>query len=215
MNGKGTEKLVQESDTKLTKRSFRNICLPPFVVTSSYLDAPQLKARADLAAYARLFTRLRRAGRQLLGLCPLHEERHPSFYIHPEMNSFYCFGCGAGGDVFAFVMHVNRCGFRQALEIVAEFSEGVARDSEPRSGSRPAASVGAKSLSPPKAGCHHSQFPQDSRARILAALDAADRRLRQVDATNRATSAALATACEPDRGGTPLLLVKNRITLHE
>jgi hypothetical protein len=99
--------------------------------------------------------------------------------------------------VFAFVMRANDCDFRRALRIVAEFNAGVAHDSEPRSGSRFGGSEGAKPLSLPKAGVPHSQSCQDSRARILAALDATDRRLRAIQSQNRATSAALATACEP------------------
>ena len=164
------------------------------------LDARELKSRVDLATFAVQFTRLRRSGRQLVGLCPLHSERHPSFYIHPEKQIFYCFGCGAGGDLFAFVMRVTGCDFRGALQTVAEFSNGVARDSEPRSGSCFGASEGAKPLSPPKAGAPRSQSTQGSCGRILAALDATDRRLRAIEAANCEASAALATACEPGRG---------------
>jgi len=162
-------------------------------------DAQQLKARVDLATFAGQFTRLRRAGRQFLGLCPLHEERHPSFYVHPNKNVFYCFGCRTGGDLFDFVMHAHACDFRHALKIVEEFAAGVARASEPRSGSRFGVSEGAKPLSPPKAGACHSQSSQDLRARILTVLVATNRRLCAIAATNRDASAALATACEPDR----------------
>jgi hypothetical protein len=102
--------------------------------------------------------------------------------------------------VFAFVMRVIDCDFHRALQIVTEFTVGVARASDPRSGSRFGGSEGGVSpLSPPKAGVLHSQFSEDSRARILAALEATGRRLRATEATNRAASAALATACEPDR----------------
>jgi hypothetical protein len=114
--------------------------------------------------------------------------------------------------VFTFVMCATGCDFRRALEIVAEFSEGVARDSEPRSGSRFGASEGAKPLRPPKAGGLDSPFSRDSRARILAALDAAERRLRAIEATNRAASRALATPCEPERQGNCLLTSTQRIT---
>jgi hypothetical protein len=174
------------------------------------LDAHELKSRVDLVAFAGQFTRLRRSGQQLVGLCPLHSERHPSFYIHPEKQIFYCFGCGAGGDLFAFVMRILGCNFRSALQTVAEFSDGVARNSEPRSGSCPGESEGAKPLSPPKAGAPHSQSAQGSRARILAALDATDRRLRAIEAANCEASAALATACEPTRGRRLYLLEKTR-----
>jgi hypothetical protein len=170
------------------------------------LDVRELKARVDLAAIAGQFTRLRRSGCQLVGLCPLHKERDPSFFVHPEKQCFKCFGCGAGGDVFEFVMRATGCNFRRALEIVAEFIQGVASSSDPRSGSRFAASVGAKPLSPAKRGFLYSQPGQDSRARILAALDATNRRLRVIEATNRKARATTATACEPCGEGEALLL---------
>jgi hypothetical protein len=176
------------------------------------LDARELKAHVNLVAYAGEFTKLRRSGRQLIGLCPIHSERHPSFYVHPERQVFKCFGCGAGGDIFEFIMRVTDCDFRTALEIVANYSEGVARDSDPRSGSRLGASEGAQPLSPPKAGARHSQSAEAIHARTLAALATTDRRLRAIEATNRSVSTALATACEPERTGS-LLLVKKRITL--
>ncbi len=178
------------------------------MMLSPPLNARELKSRVDLAALAGRFTRLRRSGRQLVGLCPLHKERNPSFYVHPDKQCFKCFGCGAGGDVFEFVMRATCCDFRRALGIVAEFSEGVASGSDPRSGSRSAASVGVKPLCPAKRDTSHSQSTQKSRARILAALDAANRRLLAVDATNRKARAATATACEPECNGSPLLLEK-------
>jgi DNA primase len=104
--------------------------------------AAEVKARANLVDLVSQYTTLRRAGKQYIGRCPFHSERYPSFYVHPAKRVFYCFGCGAGGDVFAFVMRANACDFRCALEIVAEFSEGVARASGPRGGPRFGASEG-------------------------------------------------------------------------
>jgi DNA primase len=157
------------------------------------LVARELKARVDLASFASQFTRLRRSGRQLLGLCPLHLERHPSFYVHPDKQVFYCFGCGTGGDVYAFVMALRDCGFPEALVEVARIANksGVAR--EATEGGR--SSVGA---SPAAAKQQHIYSQkQDWREQILAALNAEDRRLRTIQETNVKASAALATACEP------------------
>jgi DNA primase len=162
-------------------------------------NARELKAHADFLAIASRYTRLRRAGRQYVGLCPFHSERHPSFYVEPEKKIWKCFGCGAGGDMFAFVMHVEGCDFLDALRFVATLS-GVASASGPRSGPRFRASVGA-SPSAAKRQSIYSQSTQESRAQISASLDAADRRLARIAATNSAASAALATACEPERGG--------------
>jgi hypothetical protein len=174
------------------------------------LNARELKARIDLAAIAGQFTRLRRSGHQLVGICPLHSERHPSFFVNREKQVWKCFGCGAGGDVFEFVMRATGCDFRRALEIVAGFS-GVARASDPRSGSRFGASEGA---SPPaaKRPDSNSQNHRGPRARILAALDAANRRLRVIEVTNRKARAATATACEPEWNGNCLLSSTQRIS---
>ena len=171
-------------------------------------DAHELKARVNLVALAGQFTKLRRSGRQFIGLCPLHSERKPSFYVHPEKQVFKCFGCGAGGDVFTFVMQAFGGDFYRSLQIVAEFAEGVALASDPRSGSRFGVGEGAKPLRLPKAAVRHSQFSPSSRARTLAELDVVNGRLRAIEARNRADSAALATACEPTRGDSPFTCQK-------
>lgn len=117
-------------------------------------DAQRVKVRCDFVGIASRYTRLKRSGRQYVGLCPFHKERHPSLYIHPVKKIFYCFGCGAGGDVFRFVMLAEGCDFRRALEIVIGF--GVAEASEPRSGERFGRGVGAKPLLPAKQAVSHS-----------------------------------------------------------
>ena len=178
------------------------------------LDARELKARADLAAIAGRFTRLRRSGRQLLGLCPLHHERHPSFFVHAEKQVFKCFGCGAGGDVFAFVMAATGCDFRRALEIVSESSEGKERARVSREAANAFERAETVGFQVRKADAPNSQSTQESRVRVLAALDEVDRRLARIAATNAAASAALATACEPERGEVSLIF-KKRITLHD
>src|SRR5439155_15920694 len=66
-------------------------------------------------------TELRRAGvRRYTGLCPFHEERSPSFGIDPVEKLYHCFGCGAGGDVFKFVMETESVDFTGALESLAD-----------------------------------------------------------------------------------------------
>jgi len=94
--------------------------------------APDLKRCADIVAIAASFTKLRRAGSQWLGLCPLpdHRERHASFYVHPR-GVWFCFGCSRGGDVFRFVMAARGCSFPEALRFVAEFAPISARPAEP------------------------------------------------------------------------------------
>ena len=52
------------------------------------------------------YVRTRRRGRTAVGLCPFHGEKTPSFTVYPETASFYCFGCGAGGDVITFIKKI-------------------------------------------------------------------------------------------------------------
>lgn len=59
---------------------------------------------------------LRKCGRVLVGLCPLHNERHPSFYVYSETNSCWCYGCGQGGDVINFIKLLHGYSFREAVQ---------------------------------------------------------------------------------------------------
>lgn len=84
------------------------------------LDAEKIKQRADIFGIVSLYTRLRRAGCQYVGLCPFHSERHPSFYVEPNLKLCNCFGCGFGGDIVSFVMRAECCSFAGALRFIAE-----------------------------------------------------------------------------------------------
>ncbi|HWK26243.1 MAG TPA: DNA primase [Solirubrobacter sp.] len=88
-----------------------------------YTDESRERVRdaADFAEIVGARTELKRAGvSRLQGLCPFHEERTPSFGIDPVEKVYYCFGCGAGGDVFKFVMETEGLDFAAALESLAE-----------------------------------------------------------------------------------------------
>ncbi len=65
-------------------------------------------------------TRLQRRGKRLLGLCPFHKEKTPSFSVDPDQRLYYCFGCGAGGDALGFHMQITGDDFRTALETMAQ-----------------------------------------------------------------------------------------------
>ena len=81
----------------------------------------RIRARVDLAQLVGESVALKPAGRgQLKGLCPFHAERTPSFHVHVERGFFYCFGCGAKGDVFDFVMRTQGLEFRDALRLLGE-----------------------------------------------------------------------------------------------
>ena len=65
-------------------------------------------------------TQLRKAGARFTGLCPFHDERTPSFSVNPQDKLYYCFGCGAGGDIISFVRETEQLDFAQAVEWLAE-----------------------------------------------------------------------------------------------
>ncbi|MBV9737996.1 MAG: DNA primase, partial [Candidatus Eremiobacteraeota bacterium] len=79
----------------------------------------EIHARTDLASLVGSFVSLRKAGRDLVGLCPFHSERTPSFHVHPQEGYFKCFGCGAYGDAIAFVQRVENLTFPDAARVLA------------------------------------------------------------------------------------------------
>ncbi|MBK8100180.1 MAG: DNA primase [Planctomycetes bacterium] len=80
----------------------------------------RVKEATDLVALIETYLPLKRAGRQMVALCPFHPERTPSFYVNPQNQFFHCFGCGKSGDVFTFVMEREGLSFREAMELLAE-----------------------------------------------------------------------------------------------
>lgn len=80
----------------------------------------ELKARSDLGEVAASYVSLRRRGKNLVGLCPFHGEKTPSFNIYPENGSFYCFGCGAGGDVITFIRRIENLDYMEAVRFLAQ-----------------------------------------------------------------------------------------------
>ncbi|HYM49820.1 MAG TPA: DNA primase [Candidatus Limnocylindrales bacterium] len=100
------------------------------------LDAKQeIKDRLDLADLISEHLRLQKAGRDLKGLCPFHQEKTPSFYVSPEKQLWHCYGCGKGGDLFTFVMEIEHLDFRGALRLLA-VKVGVELDESEGSGRR-------------------------------------------------------------------------------
>ncbi|MBE6710467.1 MAG: DNA primase [Ruminococcaceae bacterium] len=79
-----------------------------------------LRYRCDIESVISSYVSLKRAGSNLKGLCPFHSEKTPSFTVYPETQSFYCFGCGAGGDVINFVMRTENLDYRAAIETLAK-----------------------------------------------------------------------------------------------
>lgn len=80
----------------------------------------ELKLRNDLTEVASSYVNFKRRGRNLVGLCPFHGEKTPSFNIYPENGSFYCFGCGVGGDIITFIMKIENLDYVDAVKFLAQ-----------------------------------------------------------------------------------------------
>jgi DNA primase len=83
-------------------------------------QADEVRAAADIVKIVGDYVKLRKAGANFMGLCPFHQEKTPSFAVHPTKQIFHCFGCGVGGDVFKFAMLIDNLTFPEALRRVAE-----------------------------------------------------------------------------------------------
>jgi len=82
--------------------------------------AEKVKQQADIVRVIGEYLQLKKAGQNFRGLCPFHSEKTPSFNVHSTKQIYHCFGCGQGGDVFKFVMEMEKCSFPEAMRIVAE-----------------------------------------------------------------------------------------------
>ncbi|MEK7515674.1 MAG: DNA primase [Patescibacteria group bacterium] len=80
----------------------------------------EIKERLSIMDIVSPYVKLKRAGKSLVGLCPFHKEKTPSFHVSPERGSWHCFGCGLGGDGFTFIEKIEGIDFKGALKILAE-----------------------------------------------------------------------------------------------
>ena len=97
-------------------------------------DAVQeIKDRIDLVDLISEHLRLQKAGRDLKGLCPFHQEKTPSLYVSPEKQLWHCYGCQKGGDHFTFIQDIEHVDFRGALRLLAE-KTGVILEESPGAG---------------------------------------------------------------------------------
>lgn len=81
-----------------------------------------LQEKVDIETVISSQVNLKRRGKTLVGLCPFHNEKTPSFTVYPETRSFYCFGCGAGGDVFSFIRRTENLDYVEAVKAVAQMA---------------------------------------------------------------------------------------------
>lgn len=82
----------------------------------------ELHDKVDIEQVISSHISLKHRGKNLVGLCPFHNEKTPSFTVYPESRSFYCFGCGAGGDVISFVRRMDNLDYVEAVKAVAQMA---------------------------------------------------------------------------------------------
>jgi DNA primase len=96
----------------------------------------EILARTDLAALIGQYVSLHKRGRDLVGLCPFHSEKTPSFHVHPDRGFFKCFGCGKGGDAIRFMMELENLRFPDAARLLAKRAGVELVDEDPREARR-------------------------------------------------------------------------------
>ncbi len=87
------------------------------MIPHEYIE--ELVSRSDIIDVVGSYVQLKRKGRLYAGLCPFHSEKTASFFVYPDTQSFYCFGCGAGGDVINFIKKINNIDHVEAVKMLA------------------------------------------------------------------------------------------------
>ena len=87
------------------------------MIPHEYIE--ELNRRTDIVDLVGSYVQLKRKGRLYGGLCPFHSEKTPSFYVYPDTQSFYCFGCGAAGDAISFAQKINSISYPEAVKLLA------------------------------------------------------------------------------------------------
>ena len=94
----------------------------------------QIRNALDISDVIGSYIQLKRTGHVAKALCPFHKEKTPSFHVNPARQAFHCFGCGAGGDVFKFVMLYDHVDFPTTLRMLASRAGVALQIDEKRSG---------------------------------------------------------------------------------
>src|ERR1700684_3834248 len=96
-----------------------SLCGKPLALKYDQRALNEIRARVDSASFVGQYVPLRKRGNDLVGLCPFHSEKTPSFHVHPDRGFFKCFGCGVGGDVITFTQKLENLTFGDAVRTLA------------------------------------------------------------------------------------------------
>ena len=80
----------------------------------------EIREKNDIVDVIGAHVKLQRKGSSYFGLCPFHNEKSPSFSVSPDKQMYYCFGCGAGGNVYTFMMEYENFSFQEAVKALAD-----------------------------------------------------------------------------------------------
>ena len=83
-------------------------------------DTQLIRDRVDIVQLIGEYVQIKKAGANWKGRCPFHQEKTPSFMVHPEKQIWHCFGCGKGGDIFSFIEEIEGLEFPEALKLLAD-----------------------------------------------------------------------------------------------
>ncbi|MEJ1330161.1 CHC2 zinc finger domain-containing protein [Latilactobacillus sakei] len=89
----------------------------------------EIRSQTNIVDVVGQYVQLKKAGKNLFGVCPFHDEKTPSFSVSEEKQIFHCFSCGRGGNVFKFLMELEQISFPEALTKVADFAGVTLADS--------------------------------------------------------------------------------------
>jgi len=101
-------------------------------------DIERVREATDLVELLSQYLSLKKAGKNYTTLCPFHSEKKPSFYISPERQIYHCFGCGAGGNVYSFLMEMEKVSFPEAVRMLASKAGIRLREPDAKAGPREA-----------------------------------------------------------------------------
>ncbi|MCI9198579.1 MAG: DNA primase [Lachnospiraceae bacterium] len=133
----------------------------------------EVRARSDIVDVISQYVKLQKKGSSYFGLCPFHNEKSPSFSVNRDKQMYYCFGCGAGGDAYAFLMEYENYSFPEAVQHLAQQAGvelPVVEESREDRARRDHKSM-LLGIQKRAAGYYHYQLKQDCGAQARAYLD--------------------------------------------